>query len=158
MTERSGVTRLSRNRWPWLIIFLLAGFFALSAWSFHRAARGASAVTDSDYYSHGLRFDQTRLEQKAAATLGWTPAPKLQGRRVIIELRDGDRGFVEGALGSLTLLGSSHPQGRALPLRETQPGIYQADLPLELHGEQPADITFLRDGARLNKRLLLSIN
>lgn len=158
MTDRSGVTMFSRNRWPLLIIFLLVGFFALSAWSFHRAARGASAVTDRDYYSHGLRFDQTRLEQKAAAALGWTPLPKLQGRRVIIELRDSDRGFVEGAIGSLSLLGSSHPQNRTLALRETQPGTYQAELPPELHGEQPAEITFQRDGARLSQRILLSLN
>ena len=30
------------TRWPWLIVALLAGFVAISAWSFYRAASGTS--------------------------------------------------------------------------------------------------------------------
>jgi nitrogen fixation protein FixH len=145
------------NRWPLLIMLLVAGFFALTAWSFHRAARGASAVTDPDYYSHGLRYDQTMLEQKTAVALGWVPVVRLQGRQVIIELRDRSQRAVTQAQGALLLSdpGKRHP--RKVTLNETGSGSYQAELPENLRGEHTAEITFLRDGARLSRRLLLSL-
>ena len=146
------------NRWPLFITLLVAGFLTLSAWSFHRAARGASAVTDPDYYSHGLRYDQTMLEQKTAAALGWDAMVRLQGRQVFIELRDRTHRAVTQAQGTLVLSdpGQRHP--RKVTLNETGSGSYQAELPDDLRGEHTAEITFLRDGARLSRRLLLSLN
>ena len=146
------------NRWILLLLLIFAGFAVLSAWSFFRAARGASPVTDRSYYSHGLRYNQTLLEQRAAAGLGWDIVPSLRGRLVTIQLRDQGHRAVAGALGSLTLLGSGRLPARELSLREIGPGVYQAEFPADLRGEQAAEITFQRDGARLSKRLLLTVN
>lgn len=148
----------TRNHWPLMVIVLVGGFLAMTAWSFHRAATGASAVTDRDYYSHGLRYDQTMLEQKTAAVLGWETEPRLHGRLVTIELRDRAHLAVTGALGSLILLDASKRTPREIALSESEPGSYQAELPVDTFGEQPAEITFQRDGARLSQRILLSLN
>lgn len=147
----------SFNRWLLLLLLIFTGFGGLTAWSFHRAARGASPVTDADYYSHGLRYGQTLLEQKAAATLGWTTQPQLQGRLVSIRLQDSGRAPVTGAAAALTLLGADQGQARELSLREAEPGVYRTELPGTLHGEQPAEVVFRRDGVRLSQRLLLSL-
>ena len=145
------------TRWTWLIVALLAGFVAISAWSFYLAASGTSAVTDRDYYSHGLRYNQTLLERQAAASLGWQADTILEGRSVTVLLRDRDRRAVAGASGTLTLHSSGTSSPRELGLRETVAGSYRAELPAGLHGEFSAEITFQRDGARLNQRLLFAI-
>ena len=144
------------SRWPWLIIALFAGFVVISGWSFYRAAKGGSAVTDRDYYSHGLRYNQTLLERQAAASLGWQTTSQLEGRLLTIRLRDRDQRGVAGAAGTLILLGSGSAPPTELALRETEPGTYRAHVPDGLHGEQAAEIAFQRDGARLSQRLLLA--
>jgi len=145
------------SRWPWLIVILLAGFVLMSGWSFYRAAQGTSAVTDRNYYSHGLRYNQTLLERQAAASLGWQTTSQLEGRLLIIRLHDRDQQGVTGATGTLTLLDAGNAPSRELLLFETEPGIYRAEFPDDLHGEQSAEIAFQRDGARLNQWLLLAL-
>ena len=144
------------SRWPWLIVALLSGFVVMSGWSFYRASREGSAVTDRDYYSHGLRYNQTLLERQAATSLGWQTTSQLQGRLLTIHLRDRDQRDVAGAVATLTLLGSGKAPSLDLPLREGEPGTSRANIPDDLHGEHPAEIAFQRDGARLNQRLLLA--
>lgn len=101
---------MSRSRpIPWLILLLGVGFTAFTAWSFYRAVHGTSAVIDADYYSHGLRYNQTLLERQAAASLGWQAVPHLEGRLLSIQLRDHDQQLVTDAQGSLTLLGTGSP-------------------------------------------------
>ncbi len=143
---------------PWLIVLLGVGFTAFTAWSFYRAAIGTSNVTDADYYSHGLRYNQTLLERQAAASLGWQAEPQLSGKHLNIRLRDRDQQAVTGARGTLTLLGPGTPGTRELGLLETGDGIYRAEFPAGVKGEQPIEITFQRDGARLSRRLLLAID
>jgi nitrogen fixation protein FixH len=145
------------NRWPLLIIALAIGFFALSAWSFHRAARGTSAITDADYYSHGLRYNQTLLEQNAAATLGWNTVVTLDGRRLRVVLTDRARQPVSTAHGSLTLHDGSHSEVFQLQLAEASRGVYLATLPQHLRGELTGRIDFEQVGTRLSKQLLLSL-
>jgi len=145
------------NRWLWLIGALLVGFILLSAWSFRRAATESSTVTDANYYSHGLRYNQTLLERQASASLGWQTVPHLEGNRVTIRLFDRGRQAVAGAEAILTLLGTGTADNRRLPLHEVEPGLYRAELPGDLHGELAADVTFQRDGADLHQRLLLAI-
>lgn len=147
----------SCNRWPLLIVFLLAGFFALSAWSFHRAARGASAVTDSDYYSHGLRFDQTQLEQKAAASLGWGTQISLDSRQLRVVLTDRSQQPITAARATMTVIDGIRGETLRLALAESSGGTYSGQLPASLHGEQTAQVDFERDGVRLSKRLLLAL-
>lgn len=147
----------TRNRWPLLIVVLVAGFFALSAWSFLRAARGGSAVTDADYYSHGLRYNQTLLERNAAATLGWHAVATLAGSQLQVTLRDHARQPVTTASGALILLGGPRGETLRLPLAEASAGVYFGTLPQGLSGEHTAQVEFEHAGARLSQRLLLSL-
>lgn len=142
---------------PWLIILLGIAFLVLTAWSIYLAARGASAVTDTDYYSHGLRYNQTMLEQKTAASLGWEVTAALQGRVLTIQLHDRERQIVAGALGTLTVLGPGKQSAREFPFHEIESGIYRVEFSADIRGEQSAEIAFSRDGARLSKRLLLAL-
>jgi len=146
-----------RTHIPWLLLLIGGGFLLLMAWSLITAGQRGSAVTDRDYYSHGLRYNQTELERQAGAALGWTTTIDLQDGQLTIHLQDQARQAVTDAVASLSL---SDPDRRAelqLALHETSPGTYRAELPAGLHGELPARIAFERNGARLNKRLLLSL-
>jgi nitrogen fixation protein FixH len=145
------------RHFPWLIVLLGAGFTVLSAWSFYRAAQGTSAVTDADYYSHGLRYNQTLLEQRAADSLGWQVAVTYAGNDLLVTLSDGGRQPVSGARGTLTLFRVESSRPQQLLLQESAPGRYQALLPAELTGELTAEIAFERAGARLQRRLLLAL-
>jgi hypothetical protein len=142
---------------PWLIVLLGVGFTAFTAWSFYRAAVGTSAVTDLDYYSHGLRYNQTLLEERAADSLGWQVAVSREENALVAVLGDGGRLPVSGARGVLTLFRTDLPQPQRLNLQESTPGRYQAVLPAGLTGELAADIAFERTGARLQRRLLLAL-
>ena len=144
------------RHFPWLIVLLGAGFAALSAWSFYRAAHGTSAVTDADYYSHGLRYNQTQLEHKAASALGWDAAVRLDGRQLRVVLTDGHQQPVTTAHGILTLLGSAG-ETLHLPLAEATGGIYHSIIPSGLRGQLAAQIDFEHAGGRLSKRLLLAL-
>lgn len=146
-----------RNRWSLLILLLVAGFFALSAWSFHLAASGTSAVTDANYYSHGLRYNQTLLERNAAASLGWDAAVTLTDLHLQVALSDGERQPVTAAHGTLTLQGGERGAAQQLPLHEKSAGVYLGTLPPGLRGEITAQVDFEQAGARLSKRLLLSL-
>lgn len=155
---REDIVPTPRNHhWPLLITILIAGFLALTAWSFFRAARGASAVTDSDYYSHGLRFEQTLLEQKAASSLGWAMQPALDDRQLRILLQDRRQQPVTAAHAELILSVDRRGETLRLPLREEPAGAYFAQLPAVLHGEQVIRVDFERDGAHLSKQLILSL-
>lgn len=147
----------ARNPWPLLIVVLVAGFLSLTAWSFYRAARDASTVTDRDYYNHGLRFEQTRLEQQAAASQGWDAEASLDGRWLRLRLKDRQQRPVSAVRAELTLSGSDRSEILRLPLTEESPGIYRALFPATLHGEQTARIDCEREGARLGKQLVLSL-
>lgn len=149
---------MSRSRpIPWLLLLLVSGFTVFTAWTFYRAAHGTSAVTDADYYSHGLRYNQTLIEQRAADSLGWQVAVNREGDTLIATLGDGSRQPVDGARGVLTVFRADRPQPQHLPLRESLPGRYQTMLPPGLTGELTAEVAFERAGARLQRRLLLAL-
>ena len=141
---------------PWLIVLLGAGFAAFTAWSLYRAATGTSAVTDTDYYSHGLRYNQTLLEQRAADSLGWQMVINRSGDRLLVTLNDGNHRPVSNARGILTLFRTDLPFSQQIPLRESGAGHYQAALPPGATGEVTAEIAFERSGVRLQHRLLLA--
>lgn len=147
----------SFRKFPWLIACLGAGFLVLSGWSFYRAARGTSAVTDADYYSHGLRYNQTLIEQHAADSLGWQLVIHRDGANLVALLNDGGRSPVSGAGALLRLYGETTGQTGELSLLEVTPGRYQVRLPDSLQGTVTAEIAFERDGARLQRRLLLAL-
>ena len=54
------------SRWPAFIILLVLTFVVFSWWSLQRAASGVSAVSDPNYYSHGLKYNSTNIEIQTA--------------------------------------------------------------------------------------------
>lgn len=145
------------NRWSLFILILVICFLVFSAWTLRRAVQGASAVTDRNYYSHGLRYNQTLVEQQAAASLGWQPQSSLNGHQLSVVLRDQRGNPVTAGHGMLTLFDNRSANSVRLPLEESNGGTYRVQLPGTLHGEHSAQIDFERDGARLVNRLLLSL-
>ena len=146
-----------RTYTPRMLLLIGVGFLGLTAWSIYRASHETSAVTDRDYYSHGLRYNKTMLERKAAESLGWTTAIELTGSGIVISLKDKRDQPVAGAEGELTLFSTSQEPVVTILLTEATPGYYAARLPAGRRGELPAEISFDRDGVRLNKRLLLAV-
>jgi nitrogen fixation protein FixH len=142
---------------PWLPLLIGGGFCVLMLWSIFLASQRTSAVIDRDYYSHGLRYNESLLERQAAATIGWTTSTRLLGRTLITEVRDRDHEPVTRAHGTLKLLESAGKPTRQFVLDEIEPGSFQVELPADLHGEQPVEIQFDLAGARLSKRLLVTL-
>jgi len=140
---------------PWLLIAIGGGFLILTGLSIYLANQHSSGVTDPDYYSHGLRYNKTLLERKAAASLGWSTEIRLVAETLQIELKDHSGQPVSDARGELTLLDPSSPI--TVDLQQTSAGTYITRLPASLHGELTAELRFDRAGVKLDKRLLLSI-
>ena len=147
-----------RKHTPWLLLLIGTGFLGLTIWSIYRAGHGSSAVTDRDYYSHGLRYNKTMLERKAAESLGWTTTIELTGTDIVISIKDKRDRPVTAAKGVLTLFSTSREPVVTIPLAEAEAGRYAARLPAGRRGQVTAEVSFDRDGARLNKRLLLAID
>ena len=148
------------NPWPLLIVTIGLAFITVTAWSLIQAHEKASPITDPAYYSHGLRYNQTTLEKRAAESSGWEMGTELAGRRLKITLENGEHRAVSGCRGELVLYdtaanGSS--QRLALPVREEGKGVYNLDLPPELQGSLTGDLSLQRDGARFNHRLLINL-
>lgn len=142
---------------PWLLVLIGSGFLLLMAWSIFLAGQRSSAVIDRDYYSHGLRYNETLLEQRAATALGWQVTTELMGRSLRFHLRDRQGRPVSEAQGVLYLSLPSNPSGLALLLHETTPGTYQVELAGSITGQISARLEFKRDRALLNRQLLLSL-
>ena len=142
---------------PWLLILIGCGFLALTAWSVYQAKQGTSDVTDRDYYSHGLRYNETLLERKAAESLGWSTQTVLQGHRITVLLMDAGKRPVTQARGKLTMMAPGGLDLKEYLLEEHSAGRYSAELPAELKGEHSLALVFERAGARLNKRILLTL-
>jgi len=142
---------------PWLPLLIGVGFFVLMLWSIFLASQRTSAVIDRDYYSHGLRYNETLLERQAAAALGWTMSSQLVGRTLIIQVQDRDHKPVARAHGIYRLLESEVHPAREFVLDEIEPGSFQTILPADLHGEHTVEIQLDLAGTRLSKRLLLSL-
>ena len=111
----------------WPLPFLLLLFLGITAWSVYRAAVGVSAVTDPQYYSHGLRYEDTVLERRNAAAQGWIMKARLDGDELTIRLGDGKGTPVSGAVCEILLRPGGHP--RRLGLVERTAGRYTVHLP-----------------------------
>lgn len=146
-----------KNIYPLLILLLIGGFLCFSTWAALRTAASRPQVTDTDYYSKGLRYTSTLLEKQAAEVFGWTVATRLAGRTLQFELSDKQGQPVSAAKGTLLLYLSQAQANQTFPLLETGPGIYQLQLTAAMTGEMSARLEFERDGARLNRQLLLNL-
>ena len=120
---------------PWIIILIGCGFLALTAWSVFRADQDTSAVTDRDYYSHGLRYNETLLEKKAAEALGWSLATQLNGQTLMLTLTDKAGQPIRGARGTISLYLHGDTNITVFPLQEVASGVYQFKLTRRMSGE-----------------------
>lgn len=144
------------NRWPYLLLILGLVFFAVTGWSVYRSVIGVSAVTDRHYYSHGLRYNDSLVEQKAAESFGWQVAVSLQNGSFTTEWRDKDGQPVVG--GEIRLVLSAKDRSQIiLRMQGGESGFYDATLPSELRGEVQALLTLNHDGATLRRPLLLNL-
>lgn len=146
----------SRNPWPRFVILLGAVFLALTGWSVQRAATGVSAVTDPAYFAHGLKYNDTLAERRAAESLGWRLEVELGEGELVSRLIDRAGLPVSGGTGRLVLRRGDRP-GITLPLREKGEGLYSAALPADLEGEFTARLIVNRHGASLRRALLLNL-
>ncbi len=147
---------MKTNIYPPMILLLIGAFLVFSGWAAHRAAGLGSQVTDADYYSKGLRYTSTEVERRAAEVLGWNLDTTLDGRRLVFRLSDHDGRAITGARGSLYLAIPGRAENVYLPLAETEPGHYLVTLEQGISGAIQARLEVERNGARLNRHLLLN--
>lgn len=143
-------------RSPWIIALMIAGFIVFLLWSAFQASHRGSEIIDRDYYSKGLKYNTTLLEKQAASVLGWAVSFALDQHTLAVRLVDQQRQPVTGGAATLFLYQAKAEAPLAIPLTETQPGTYQSSLPGQLSGELRARLDFHRQGARINRQLLLN--
>ncbi len=146
-----------KNIYPFLILLLLGSFLCFSVWSAKRAVDSGPEVTDTDYYSKGLKYSSTVLEKRAAAVLGWNVSTQLVDRTLEFHLSDKDGQPVRSAKGVIFLYLDGSATSRKLPLQEVSPGTYILNLTASMKGSINARLDFEYDGARLNRLLLLNL-
>ena len=142
---------------PVLLSILIGCFILFLAWSGKQASTGGTDVTDSDYYSKGLKYNSTLVEKKAASVIGWQLQTRLEESFLIFNLSDKNGRPILAANGKLTLPIPGGNLVQTLTLSEENPGTYQTELPADLRGERPVRVDFELNGARINRQLLLSI-
>lgn len=147
----------NKNYYPFCILLLIGSFLCFSTWSAMRAIDAGPEVTDADYYSKGLKYSSTVLEKRAAAVLGWKVETQLVGRTLEFHLSDKQNLPVEAANGKIFLYLPGSSSSKRLPLQEINPGTYIFNLTVNMTGEMNARLEFERNGARINRQLLLNL-
>jgi nitrogen fixation protein FixH len=145
------------NLYPIFILLMIGSFIGFLAWSAMRASDSGPQVTDADYYSKGLRYTSTVLEKRAAAVLGWRVDTQLSGRTLRLHLSDKEGQPVSSAKGVIAIYMRNRGESISFPLQEVRAGTYQMHLTDSMTGEMTARVEFERDGARLNRQLLLNL-
>jgi hypothetical protein len=148
-------TKKKIGKWPWLIVLIGVLFLGLTSWAIVMAARGTSPVTDPAYYSHGLRYNQSRIETLAAESMNWRVSSSLKGNKLTITLKKGGQQPVSGCRGELVIYSSE--ERLVLAMQEKSHGSYTTEIPGELSGNLTGDLILQRDGARINRRLLINL-
>jgi nitrogen fixation protein FixH len=146
-----------KNIYPTMIMLLIGGFLIFLLWSAFQAAGLGSKVTDADYYSKGLKYNTTQVEKRAAEVLGWNLETKLLGRTLEFHLTDDKGKEVDRAVGTLYLAIPETAENIHLPLQEVAAGYYRVNLGNYFTGTIQARLELERQGARLNRQLLLNL-
>lgn len=148
---------MPKHFYPALIISLLGTFILFLIWSAFQASTQGTQVTDRDYYSKGLKYNSTMVEKRAASSMGWKITPELVEGMLQVKLHDGKGQPVSEANGVLHLYSRPGIDLLKLSLKEVDTGRYRTQLPSELKGEVTIRVEFERDGARINRQLLIRI-
>jgi nitrogen fixation protein FixH len=146
-----------KNFYPTMIVLLIGGFLIFLAWSAFQAAGLGSKVTDADYYSKGLKYNTTQVEKRAAEVLGWDLETRLEGRTLEFHLIDSQGNGIDRASGTLYLALPKTAENIHLPLQEVAAGYYRVNLGDNINGTIQARLELERQGARLNRQLLLNL-
>ena len=146
-----------KNIYPSMILLLIGGFLVFSTWAAFQAAGLGSKVTDTDYYSKGLKYNATQVEKRAAEVLGWNLETRLDGRSLEFRLTNHEGMGVDQAIGSLYLAIPGAAENIHLPLQEITSGNYRINLDDNITGTIQARLELEREGARLNRQLLLNL-
>lgn len=146
-------------RWPSFIITLALAFVAFSWWSLERAASGVSPVSDPNYYSHGLKYNNTNLEIQTAQALQWTVTPKVKGRALTVLVADAGQVGISGGHGEVTVQFEGVEQSPLPPLAliDRGQGLYTVDIPASLPRTLSANLTLTKDQATVQRRLLITL-
>lgn len=151
------MTQNRKSITPILLFITIIVFIIFLAWSARQASTGGTDVTDSDYYSKGLKYNSTLVEKRAASVIGWSLHSSLHKRLLTLILTNKDNARVAGAHASASFPLPGSNQYLSVPFPEVDPGTYQLTIPGELSGEQLVRVEFERDGARISRQLLLNI-
>lgn len=152
------MTPLKRKSPYVLFILLLIGAFVLfSLWSARQAATRGSQISDLNYYSKGLKYNNTRVEERAAASRGWQLETAINEHSLHFRLSDNKGLPISQANGELTLFLSEEQRVLRLQTSEAQPGLYLLKLPREISGSLQARIEFEQLGARVSRQLLVNL-
>ena len=151
------MTQNKKSRIPLLLTIVIGIFILFLAWSAKKASIGGTDVTDSDYYSKGMKYNSTLVEKRAASVIGWSLQAALQQSNLTLNLTDKNNAPVSGANAQATFPEPGNNRSRTFQLNESEPGTYLLTVPSDLDGEQLVRIEFERDGARINRQLLLNI-
>lgn len=146
-----------KNIYPSFILLLIGGFLIFLLWSAFQAAGLGSKVTDTDYYSKGLKYNTSQVEKRAAEVLGWNLESRLEGRDLIFSLTDRKGIQVDRAVGTLYLAIPDSAENIHLPLQEVSAGHYRVTFDDSINGTIQARLELEREGARLNRQLLLNL-
>lgn len=146
-----------KNPYPLLIVVLLGAFVLFLAWSARQAATHGSRVSDPEYYSKGLKYNHTRVEERAAASRGWQLETRIVGHKLEFSLHAASGKPLSRANGELTLFLPEQKKVLHLPAVENAPGRYQLELPAEAKGSLQAHVEFELQGARIYRQLLVNI-
>ena len=84
---------------PALLALLIMVFILFLAWSAKQASIGGTDVTDSDYYSKGLKYNSPLVEKRAAKVIGWAIKARFEPGFLIVDLTDKQNTPVPGAAG-----------------------------------------------------------
>ena len=147
----------NKHFYPIMILLLIGCFLIFLVWSAFHATGLGSKVTDSDYYSKGLKYNSTMVEKRAAEVLGWNLQTRLEGRVIEFYLTDQNGMEVDRAVGTLYLAIPGSAENFHFPLQEFAAGHYRVNLDATINGSIQARLELERQGARLYRQLLLNL-
>ena len=146
-----------KSPYVFLILFLLISFLIFSVWSARQAATRGSRISDTEYYSKGLKYTNTKVEERAATSRGWNLETNIVNKNLHFILSDKEGNAISQANGELTLYLGKEKKVLRLKAIESQPGLYWIDLPDEINGSLQARIEFELQGSRINRQLLVNL-
>jgi len=134
---------LPRDKYiPWYFVIAFILLFALETVLVTTAVRTHPGVVTEKAYEHGLAYNQFIAEQEAQEARGWQGNIKLEGTLLRFGLKGRDGLPLTGAAVEAAII---RPVGTgqdfAASLKETAPGVYEAQLAFPQPGQWKIGVT-----------------